>query len=171
MMNIDIFNPKSNKNNPLNEFRQRLYSRGIYRPSFSYCNSEVDLISTLTIKENLQLKVSPFIDHFNPEDLILSTELKKRFLGFYKYIYDAKLKPSDSDIQSQKVASVLRTILANNDYLFFNEPEKYLSELASKALVLLFAELKKEKNVLISTPTLSLYYPIQFESEYFPKAI
>jgi ABC-type multidrug transport system ATPase subunit len=116
----------------LSEFISFIKSQKVTMPfTFSYVGDQTNLMSTLTLNENILL-------NFTPKSL--TTEKENQFedyLNQKQNIYIKKLyeKLTERDIpthaaipEMKKLASLIKALTTESEYLFLENPEKDLSE-------------------------------------------
>ena len=95
---------------------------------FNHLEEKANLITSLTLKENILLDTG-----LKPEgrfDVISTLENRgQMYLAkMAKHIKSFDLLPSEVDIETRKITSLIKAITQSSDYLLLEKPEKYLSK-------------------------------------------
>ena len=150
----------------LNEFLSFLKYHRVPQPfKFSFVSRVASLIPEMTLNQNI------LID-FSPNSLTESKEIQ-----FQEFLKDPKNRaleelyhtialphemPSQSNAQMKKVCSLLKSLLYEGQFLFFEEPEVDLSPETLKLFTAALQEQSKDRqmNIFVYSKNLSLWTPL-----------
>ncbi len=99
--------------------------------SFAYVGHETNLIPHLTLNENILMNFIPHsltTDKLNQFEEFLSSENNYYLKKLYDKIIDKELLACHSTPETQKLTSLVKALTSDADYLFLENPERYLSE-------------------------------------------
>jgi ABC-type lipoprotein export system ATPase subunit len=124
--------PSKYTSSQLKNFIHFLNSNGIKRPyKFSNIEGEGALIPNLSIRENIHLDSVPN-QLSTSKDIHLSKLLEKtgnsHLLEMFNFIPELDNYPEKVNEQVKKLASLIKGMIQEADYLFLEKPEMYLEE-------------------------------------------
>ncbi|MBT7610776.1 MAG: hypothetical protein HN576_13530 [Bacteriovoracaceae bacterium] len=124
--------PKKYTASQLKNFIHFLNSNGIKRPyKFSHIEGEGALIPNLSIRENIHLDSVPN-QLSTSKDMHLTKLLEKNgnyhLLEMFNFIPELDHYPETVNDQVKKLASLIKGMIQEADYLFLEKPEMYLEE-------------------------------------------
>lgn len=100
-------------------------------PRFAYVDSEGSLLPGLSLKENISLDSIPSTisstAKFTLEDY-LERLGNKHLVKLYQFIELTDDNPYQVDSRTRKIAALVKGLLQRTDYLFLENPEKYLTK-------------------------------------------
>jgi ABC-type thiamine transport system ATPase subunit len=131
---IILFNPLEDCGAPscLKQFLSFLKMQSIPAPPrFAYVDTEGSLLPGLTLKENISLDSIPSTisstARFTLEDH-LERIGNKHLVKLYQFIELTDDCPYQVDSRTRKIAALVKGLLQRTDFLFLENPEKYLSK-------------------------------------------
>jgi len=149
----------------LNEFLSFLKLNKVNLPyKFSYVGRGNGLIPELTLNENILMD-------FNPDSLTAAREFQfQEFLKeqpnrdlekLYRKLAFAHELPAHSDAQMRKIASLIKSLISEGQFIFLEEPENDLDE---ECIALFISVLKDhiardKQNVFIFSSNINLWLP------------
>jgi hypothetical protein len=131
-MDVLFFKPKQESTPELREYLAFLASIKIKRPyRFAFIDSEGSLINTMTLRENIHLDSVPTKLSITKEHEL--SHLLKRLgnnalLELFNRIDSWDVVSSKVNDRERKIAALLKGLLQEAEYIFLNNPEKYLNE-------------------------------------------
>lgn len=100
-------------------------------PRFAYVDPEGSLLPSLSLKENISLDSIPSTisstAQFTLEDY-LERLGNKHLVQLYQFIELTDDNPYQVDSRTRKIAALVKGLLQKTDFLFLENPEKYLSK-------------------------------------------
>lgn len=149
----------------LSEFLSYLkFNKTSPQHKFSYVGPYDGLIPELTINENILM-------NFNPDSLTTAREFQfQEFLGsqpnralqnLYQMISTPHELPARTDAQMRKIASLIKSLVFEGQFIFLEEPEK---DLENDTLILFIAAMKEhmalnKQNVFIFSSQIDVWMP------------
>lgn len=124
--------PKKFSSSQLKNFIHFLNSNGVKKPyKFSHIEGEGALIPTLSIRENIHLDSVPN-QLSTSKDIHLSKLLEKTgnsfLLEMFNFIPELDQYPEKVNEQVKKLASLIKGMIQEADFLFLEKPERFLDE-------------------------------------------
>lgn len=164
---IYLFTDNGLENNfsKLNEFLSFLKFNKVNLPyKFSYVSRGDGLIPEMTLNENILMD-------FSPDSLTAARELQfQEFLKaqpnrdlekLYHKLATPHELPAHSDAQMKKLASLIKSLIVEGQFIFLEEPEKDLDDECKKLFInaLKYHISRNKQNVFIYSTDLSLWSP------------
>lgn len=125
----------------LRDFVNFLLGQGVPRPlSFAHIEADGNLMSTLTLRENIELELATRSPRSRGKNGDVPFDLKGyveksgniHLVKLFKKIPNLDELPSDVDKQTGKLVALVRGLVRKADYLFIDMPERHLSEANTK---------------------------------------
>lgn len=124
--------PNCDHSSHLSEFIAFIKSQKISSPfTFAYVGDQTNLMPNLTLNENILMNFSPRSLTTGKEnqfeeylDLKQNSYIKK----LYGKLTDKNLIAQSAPLEMRKIASLIKALTADSEYIFLENPEKELSE-------------------------------------------
>lgn len=95
---------------------------------FKHIEERAELMSNLTLKENLLLDLGMRDNTDKSISDLLHKEEHHALAKLMDCIEDEKIYPPDASTQDKKIISLIKILFHKTDYLFLEKPEKFLDE-------------------------------------------
>lgn len=131
---------------------------------FAFIDEKGPLIPTLSLRDNISLESIPSTvssdKEFTLEDY-LDRRGNRALTKLYNNIKLVEDLPSDVDSQTLKIASLIKGLLQDGQYLFLENPERFLDKENLQLFIdaLLFQLQEREQTLLLKSSTPSVWDP------------
>lgn len=119
---------------------------------FKHIEERAELMSNLTLKENLLLDLGMRDNTNKTISELLHTEEHHALAKLMDCIEDENIYPTQASTQDKKIISLIKILFHSSDYLFLEKPEKFLNEnIQSIFFDALFASREKFNQTILVT--------------------
>ncbi|WP_127717664.1 hypothetical protein [Halobacteriovorax sp. HLS] len=119
---------------------------------FNHIEEKATLIKGLTLKENILLDTGIEITRDSDLFKILENRGQSYLCQLAKKITNLNLYPNEVDIETKKIAALIKTLASEAEYILLEKPEKYLSKANTELfLAALFQSMTQRKQILLLT--------------------
>ncbi len=138
-------------------------------PSFSFVDEQGSLIGGLTLRENIALDSIPSTVS-STRTFTLEDHLRRlknpHLLELYQSILLVDEKPTQVDSKTRKISALVKGLLQQADYLFLENPEKYLDDKTFKIFqkAIKYQLNERGQTLLLTTQNASLWQTVMTKS-------
>lgn len=124
--------PNCDHSSYLSEFMAFIKSQKITSPfTFAYVGDETNLMPNLTLNENILMNFSPrslTTEKENQFEEYLNLKQNYYIKKLYNKLIDKDLIVHAANPEMKKIASLIKALITDSEYIFLENPEKDLSE-------------------------------------------